>query len=404
MRTLHRTVAFVAAFALALASLAVQAEKKYGPGASDTEIKIGSTNPYSGPASAYGTIGRATAAYFQMINDQGGVNGRKITFISLDDGYSPPRTVEQIRKLVEQEQVLLLYGMFGTATNSAVQRYANAKKVPQLLLLTGASKWNDPQRYPWSMSFYPDYPSEARVYARHILEHKPSAKIGILYQNDDYGRDYLRGFKEGLGARAKSMIVAEASYEVTDPTVDSQIVQLRGAGADVLVSFSTAKAAIQTLRRIHDTGWKPTHYLAQGAALIGAVFNPAGPEKAIGVISTAYSKDPNDTQWENDAAFREWLAFMKKYRPEADLRLGSHVYAYSSAKLMVDILRACGDNLTRENVLRQAASIKAVQLPMFLPGVVVSSSPDDYRLIKSLQPVEFDGKRWNRLGAFVSIY
>ena len=389
---------------LALACGSTAAQKKYDPGASDTEIRIGQTMAYSGAASIYGEVGKTQAAYFRMVNEQGGVNGRKLDFISLDDGYSPPKTVEGVRRLVEQEQVLLLYGMFGTATNSAVHRYANAKKIPHLLLLSGASKWNDPQRHPWSIGFYPDYPSEARVYARHILEHKPDAKIGVLYQNDDYGRDYLRGFKEGLGARAKSMIVAEASYEVTDPTVDSQIVQLRGAGADVLVSFSTAKAAIQTLRRIHDTGWKPTHYLAQGAALIGAVFNPAGPEKAVGVISTAYSKDPNDTQWENDAAFREWLAFMKKYRPEADLRLGSHVYAYSSARLMVDILRACGDNLTRENVLRQAASIKAVQLPMFLPGVVVSSSPDDYRLIKSLQPVVFDGKRWDRLGGSVSIF
>jgi ABC-type branched-subunit amino acid transport system substrate-binding protein len=299
--------------------------------------------------------------------------------------------------------VLFLYGMFGTATNTAVHRYVNAKKVPHLLLLTGASKWNDPQKNPWSMSFYPDYPSEAKVYARHILENKPNAKIAVLFQNDDYGRDYLKGFKEGLGAKAKAMIVAEASYELTDPTVDSQIVQLRGSGADVLVSFSTAKAAIQTLRKVHDSGWKPTHYLAQGAALIGAVFNPAGPEKAVGVISTAYAKDPNDKQWESDAAYREWLAFMKKYRPDADLTLGSHVYAYSSARLMVEILRACGDQLTRENVLKQAASIKAVQLPMFLPGVVVSSGPDDYRLIRSLQPVAFDGKRWNRLGGFVSI-
>jgi ABC-type branched-subunit amino acid transport system substrate-binding protein len=389
---------------LALACGTAAAQKKYDPGASDTEIRIGQTMAYSGAASIYGEVGKTQAAYFRMVNEQGGINGRKLNFISLDDGYSPPKTVEGVRRLVEQEQVLLLYGMFGTATNSAVHRYLNAKKVPHLLLLTGASKWNDPKKHPWSMSFYPDYPSEARVYARHILEHKPNARIGILYQNDDYGRDYLRGFKEGLGARAKSMIVAEASYEVTDPTVDSQIVQLRGAGADVLVSFSTAKAAIQTLRRIHDTGWKPTHYLAQGAALIGAVFNPAGPEKAVGVISTAYSKDPNDTQWENDAEFREWQAFMKKYRPEADLRLGSHVYAYSSAKLMTEILRACGNDLTRENVLRQATSIKAVQLPMFLPGVVVSSSPDDYRLIKSLQPVMFDGKRWNRLGGFVSIF
>jgi branched-chain amino acid transport system substrate-binding protein len=284
-----------------------------------------------------------------------------------------------------------------------VHRYVNAKKVPHLLLLTGASKWNDPQKNPWSMSFYPDYPSEAKVYARHILETRPNAKIAVLYQNDDYGRDYLNGLKDGLGAKAKAMIVAEASYELTDPTVDSQIVQLRGSGADVLVSFSTAKAAIQTLRKVHDSGWKPTHYLAQGAALIGAVFNPAGPEKAAGVISTAYSKDPNDKQWEDDPAYREWLAFMKKYRPDADLTLGSHVYAYSSARLMVEILRACGDQLTREHVLKQAASIKAVQLPMFLPGVVVSSGPDDYRLIRSLQPVTFDGKRWNRLGAFVSI-
>jgi branched-chain amino acid transport system substrate-binding protein len=388
---------------LALACGPAAAQKKYDPGASDTEIRIGQTMPYSGAGSIYGEVGKTQAAYFRMVNDQGGINGRKVKFISLDDAYSPPKTVEGVRKLVEQEEVLFLYGMFGTATNTAVHRYVNAKKVPHLLLLTGASKWNDPQKNPWSMSFYPDYPSEAKVYARHILETQPNAKIAVLFQNDDYGRDYLKGFKEGLGAKAKAMIVAEASYELTDPTVDSQIVQLRGSGADVLVSFSTAKAAIQTLRKVHDSGWKPTHYLAQGAALIGAVFNPAGPEKAAGVISTAYAKDPNDKQWENDVAYREWLAFMKKYRPEADLTLGSHVYAYSSARLMVDILRACGDQLTRENLLKQATSIKAVQLPMFLPGVVVSSGPDDYRLIRSLQPVAFDGKRWNRLGGFVSI-
>jgi branched-chain amino acid transport system substrate-binding protein len=392
------------AAALALASGSATAQKQYDPGASDTEIRIGQTMPYSGAASIYGEVGKTQAAYFRMVNEQGGVNGRKINFISLDDAYSPPKTVEGVRKLVEQEKVLLLYGMFGTATNSAVHRYANAKKTPHLLLLTGASKWNDPKGNPWSMSFYPDYASEARVYARHLLATKPDAKVAVLYQNDDYGRDYLNGFKDGLGAKAKAMIVSEASYELTDPTVDSQIVQLKGSGADVLVSFSTAKAAIQTLRKVHDTGWKPTHYLAQGAALIGAVFNPAGPEKAAGVISTAYSKDPNDKQWEGDAAFQDWLAFMKKYRPEADLRLGSHVYAYSSAKLMVDILRACGDDLTRDNVLKQATAVKAVQLPMFLPGVVVSSSATDYRLIKSLQPVTFDGKRWNKLGDFVSIF
>jgi branched-chain amino acid transport system substrate-binding protein len=398
-----RSITACLAALLALAGNPANAQKTYDPGASDTEIRIGQTMPYSGAGSIYGEVGKTQAAYFRMVNDQGGINGRKVRFLSLDDAYSPPKTVEGVRKLVEQEQVLFLYGMFGTATNTAVHRYVNAKKVPHLLLLTGASKWNDPGKNPWSMSFYPDYPSEAKVYARHILETKPNAKIAVLYQNDDYGRDYLKGFKEGLGPKANAMIAAEASYELTDPTVDSQIVQLRGSGADVLVSFSTAKAAIQTLRRVHDTGWKPTHYLAQGAALIGAVFNPAGPEKAAGVISTAYAKDPNDKQWENDADYRDWLAFMKKYRPEADLTLGSHVYAYSSARLMVDILRACGDQLTRENVLKQAASIKAVQLPMFLPGVVVSSGPDDYRLIRSLQPVTFDGKRWNRLGGFVSI-
>jgi ABC-type branched-subunit amino acid transport system substrate-binding protein len=398
-----RSITACLAAILALAGGPAAAQKKYDPGASDTEIRIGQTMPYSGAGSIYGEVGKTQAAYFRMVNDQGGINGRKLKFLSLDDAYSPPKTVEGVRKLVEQDEVLFLYGMFGTATNTAVHRYVNAKKVPHLLLLTGASKWNDPQKNPWSMSFYPDYPSEAKVYARHILETRPNAKIAVLFQNDDYGRDYLKGFKEGLGAKATAMIVAEASYELTDPTVDSQIVQLRGSGADVLVSFSTAKAAIQTLRKVHDSGWKPTHYLAQGAALIGAVFNPAGPEKAVGVISTAYAKDPNDKQWENDTAYREWLAFMKQYRPDADLTLGSHVYAYSSARLMVEILRACGDQLTRENVLKQAASIKAVQLPMFLPGVVVSSAPDDYRLIRSLQPVAFDGKRWNRLGGFVSI-
>jgi ABC-type branched-subunit amino acid transport system substrate-binding protein len=398
-----RSIIVCLAAILALACGPAAAQKKYDPGASDTEIRIGQTMPYSGAASIYGEVGKTQAAYFRMVNDQGGINGRKVRFLSVDDAYSPPKTVEGVRRLVEQDEVLFLYGMFGTATNTAVHRYVNAKKVPHLLLLTGASKWNDPQKNPWSMSFYPDYPSEAKVYARHILETRPNAKIAVLYQNDDYGRDYLNGLKEGLGAKAKAMIVAEASYELTDPTVDSQIVQLRGSGADVLISFSTAKAAIQTLRKVHDSGWKPTHYLAQGAALIGAVFNPAGPEKAAGVISTAYSKDPNDKQWEDDPAYREWLAFMKKYRPDADLTLGSHVYAYSSARLMVEILRACGDQLTREHVLKQAASIKAVQLPMFLPGVVVSSGPDDYRLIRSLQPVTFDGKRWNRLGGFVSI-
>jgi branched-chain amino acid transport system substrate-binding protein len=398
-----KPIAFCLAAVLALGAAGVAAQKKYDPGASDTEIRIGQTMPYSGPASSYGEVGKTQAAYFRMVNEQGGVNGRKIQFLSLDDGYSPPKTVDGVRRLVEQDQVLLLYGMFGTATNTAVHRYLNAKKVPHLLLLTGASKWNDPRKNPWTVGFYPDYPSEAKVYARHILETRPNARIAVLYQNDDYGRDYLQGLKDGLGARAKSMIVAEASYELTDPTVDSQIVQLKGSGADVLVSASTAKAAIQTLRKLHDMGWKPTHYLAQGAALIGAVFNPAGPEKAIGVISTAYMKDPSDKQWESDPAYQDWLAFMKKYRPEADLRVGSHVYAYSSAKLMVEILKACGDNLTRENVLKQATSLKAVQLPMFLPGVVVSSGPDDYRLIKSLQPVVFDGKRWDKMGTFVQI-
>ncbi|WP_140636276.1 ABC transporter substrate-binding protein [Methylibium rhizosphaerae] len=403
MRRLVLGLAAALAVALSVGAGPAAAQKKYDPGASDTEIRIGQTMPYSGPGSIYGQVGKTEAAYFQMINEQGGINGRKIRFISLDDGYSPPKTVEGVRQLVERDEVLFLYGLFGTAPNTAIHRYVNAKKIPHLLLLTGASKWNDPKNHPWTVSFYPHAPSEAKIYARHLLETRPNAKVAILYQNDDYGRDYLNGFKEGLGAKAKQMVVAEASYELTDPTVDSQIVQLRASGADVLMSFSTAKAAIQTLRKVHDSGWKPVHYMAQGAALIGAVFKPAGLEKATGVISTAYLKDPTDPQWQNDPAYLEWLAFMKRYRPDADLTLGSHVYATMSAKLLVEILRACGDDLTRANVLKQATSIKATQLPMFLPGVIVSSAPGDYRLIKSLQRVQFDGTRWNKLGSFVAI-
>ena len=308
----------VAATALAL-HLSALAQKKYDPGASDTEIKIGQSMPYSGPASAYGTLGRSEAAYFRKINDEGGINGRKIVFISLDDGYSPPKTVEATRRLVEQDEVLLMFGSLGTATNTAVHTYLNTRKVPQLFVATGAAKWNDPQNHPWTMGLQLNYQAEARIYAKHILQTRPNAKIAVLYQNDDSGKDYLKGLKDGLGEKAATMIVAEASYEVADPTVDSQVVQLQGSGADVFVDFTTPKFAAQAIRKAYDTGWKPVHYLSSVGNYVASVLVPAGLDKSIGVISTQTSKDPNDSTWINDAGMVEWRAFMKKYYPDGDL-------------------------------------------------------------------------------------
>jgi branched-chain amino acid transport system substrate-binding protein len=396
---IHR-VLFAVALGAAVPQLS-HAEKKYGPGVTDTEIKIGSTNPYSGPASAYGTIGRAESAYFKMINDQGGVNGRKINFISLDDGYSPPRTVEQVRKLVEQEQVLFLAGTLGTPPNSAIHKYVNAKGVPHIFVNTGATKWGDPKNFPWTMGFNINYQAEGHIYAQYILDNKPDAKIAILFQNDDYGKDYVKGLKDGLGDKAARMVVAEASYEVTDPTIDSQIVTLKASGADTFYNITTPKFAAQAIRKVYDMGWKPLHVLNNVSTSVGSVLTPAGLDKSVGLISAAYLKDPVDPQWKNDAEFKEYLAWFKKYYPEGDINDGFNVAGYVIAEGVVHVLKACGDDLSRENVMKQMSSIKDLQIPMMLPGIKWNTSADDYFLIESAQLTRFDGKEWVRLGKII---
>jgi branched-chain amino acid transport system substrate-binding protein len=388
------------AIGLAFATPAI-AQKKYDPGATDTEIKIGQTMPYSGPASAYGTIGKVEAAYFKKINDEGGINGRKINLITLDDGYSPPKTVEMTRRLVEQDEVLLVFQSLGTAHNSAVQKYLNTKKVPQLFIATGATRWNDPSGNPWTMGWQPNYQTETTIYAKHILKEKPNAKIGVLYQNDDYGKDYLKGLKDGLGDKAK-MIVAEVSYEVSDPTIDSQIVQLQGSGADVLVNITTPKFAAQAIRKAYDIGWKPLHYLNNVSIAVGSVLTPAGLDKSVGLISTAYFKDPTDTQWASDTSIAEWTAFMKKYYPDGSLIDATNVYGYTVAQTMVQVLKQCGDNLTRENVMKQAASLKDFAPNTLLPGIKINTSAKDFAPIEGVQLMKFDGKSWVRFGEVIN--
>ena len=389
---------FVLGLIACVTGSAALAEKKVGPGVSDTEIKIGSTNPYSGPASAYGTIGRAESAYFKMINDQGGINGRKINFISLDDGYSPPRTVEQVRKLVEQDQVLLLAGTLGTPPNSAIHKYVNAKGVPHIFVNTGATKWGDPKKFPWTMGFNINYQAEGHIYAKYILDNKPDAKIAILYQNDDYGKDYVKGLKDGLGDKAAKMVVAEASYEVTDPTVDSQIVTLKASGADTFYNVTTPKFAAQAIRKVYDMGWKPLHILNQVSSSVGSVLMPAGLDKSVGLISANYLKDPVDPQWQNDAGFKEYSAWFRKYYPEGDVKDSFNVSGYLIAQGVVHVLKACGDDLSRENVMKQMASIRDLQMPMMLPGILWNTGPDDFFLIESAQLTRFDGKQWARFG------
>ncbi len=393
----HRLACGATAIALAL-PLVATAQKKYDPGASDTEIKIGQTMPYSGPASAYGTIGKAEAAYFRKINEEGGINGRRIVFTSLDDGYSPPRTVEGTRRLVEQDEVLLMFGSLGTPQNTAVHAYMNSRKVPQLFVATGASKWNDPQGHPWTMGWQPNYHTEAMIYAKYILQNKPNAKIGVLYQNDDYGKDYLRGLKDGLGDKAAKMIVAEAAYEVTDATVDSQIVQLHGAGADVLVDITTPKFAAQAIRKVYDIGWKPMHFLNNTSVSVGSVLVPAGLEKSVGLITSLYGKDPTDARWDNDPGMIAWRAFMKQYYPDGNLIDASNVYGYAVARTMVQVLKQCGDNLTRENVMMQAANLKNFDTGTGLPGILINTGPADFAPIEAVQLARFDGKTWVPFG------
>jgi len=397
-----KTTLAVAALGLALAAPSI-AQKKYDPGATDTEIKIGQTMPYSGPASAYGTIGKLEAAYFKRINEQGGINGRKINFISYDDGYSPPKTVEMIRKLVEQDEVLFTINTLGTPSNTAIHKYMNSKKVPHLFLATGATKWNDPKNYPWTMGFNPSYQAEAKLYAVDILKNHPNAKIAILYQNDDYGKDYLKGFVDGLGDKAKSMIVAQATYEVTDPTVDSQIVTLKGSGADIFFNITTPKFAAQAIRKVADLGWKPLHYLNQVSASVGSVLTPAGLDKSQGLISMRYIKDPTDPRWASDATMKEYFEFMKKYYPDGDVNDASNTYAYAVSQLTVQLLKQCGDNLTRENVMKQAENIKNFQIPMAEPGVVANTSPTDHEPFQTMQLVTFKGKSWVGEGSPVAV-
>lgn len=386
------------ALAIALSTSSAYAQKKYDTGATDTEIKIGQTNPFSGPASAYATIGKTQAAYMKMINDQGGVNGRKINLIQYDDAYSPPKAVEQVRKLVESDEVLLTFQLLGTPSNAAVQKYLNSKKVPQLFAATGASRFTDPKNFPWTMGFNPNYFVEGRIYGTYIIKEYPNAKIGILYQNDDLGKDYLNGIKAGLGDKAAKMIVAETSYEVSDPTIDSQILKIKDAGADLFFSASTPKQAAQAIKKIAEIGWHPVHILDINATSVGAVMKPAGLEASKGVISVGYGKDPLDPTWKDDAGMKKYFEFMAKYYPDGDKDSSFNSYGYMTSQLMVHVLEKCGDNLTRENVMKQATSLKNVQLDLALPGVVNTTTPDDYRVNKQLQMMKFNGERWELFG------
>ncbi len=392
----------LAAASVLLACGLALAAGQYGPGASDTEIKIGQTMPYSGPASAYGTIGKAEAAYFNMINEQGGINGRKINLISRDDGYSPPKTVELVRKMVEEDQVLLTFNILGTPPNTAVQGYLNDNKVPQLFVATGADKWNDPKKFPWTMGWQPSYRIEARIYARYILKNLPNAKIAIVYQNDDFGKDYLVGLREGLGDKADKMIVASNTYETTDPTIDSQIVSLQGSGADTLLVAAIPKFAAQAIRKVSDLGWKPNFFMTNVSASVGAVMKPAGFDKAQGIITGGYLKDPNDSQWQNSAEYKAWLDWMKKYYSAGSLADVNNVYGYSLAETLVHVLKGVGNDLTRENIMKQAASIHDLKLPMALPGVVVSTSATDFAPIKQMQLQKFEGETWKLFGDVIS--
>ena len=395
------------AFSVALAILAASstgalAQKKYDIGATDTEIKIGNIVPYSGPASAHGVIGSTEAAYFKKINAEGGINGRKINFISYDDGYSPPKTVEQARKLVESDEVLLIFNPLGTPPNSAIQKYMNAKKVPQLFVATGATKWNDPKEFPWTMGWQPNYQSESRIYAKYLLKEKPNAKIAVLYQNDDYGKDYLKGLKDGLGAKGATMIVAEESYETTEPSIDNHIVKLKSTGADVFFNVTTPKFAAQAIKKMSEIEWKPLHLLNNVSSSIGSVMKPAGFEASQNIISSSYLKDTSDPQWKNDPGMKEFDEFLTKYFPEGNRIDASVMYAYTVAQGLVHVLKACGDNLTRENVMKQAASIRDLELGGLLPGIKVNTSASDFAPISQLQLERFKGEKWDLFGDVIS--
>jgi branched-chain amino acid transport system substrate-binding protein len=399
MLTKRLLMATAAAGLVAVATPAL-AQKKYDTGASDTEIKIGNINPYSGPASAYGLIGRTIGAYFKKVNEEGGINGRKINYISYDDGYSPPKAVEQVRKLVESDEVLLVFQSLGTPSNTAIQKYMNAKKVPQLFVATGATKWGDPKGFPWTMGWQPNYQSEGRIYAKYLLQNHPKGKIGILYQNDDYGKDYVKGLKDGLNG--KMQIVSEMPYEPADPTVDSQIISLKASGADIFFNVTTPKFAAQAIKKAHEIGWKPVHLLNNVSNSVGSVLKPAGFEAAKDVLSTGYIKDSTDPTWKDDAGLKEWAAFMDKHFPEGDKTSSFTVYGYTVAQTLVQVLKQCGDNLTRENVMKQAASLKEFPPPMMLPGIKINTSAVDFFPIEQMQMQKFNGERWELFGPVLS--
>src|SRR3984885_15195762 len=393
------------ATAAALTVLATQgalAQKKYDTGATDTEIKIGNVEAYSGPASAYGVIGKTEDAYFKMINDAGGINGRKINFISYDDGYSPPKTVEQVRKLIESDEVLLVFNALGTPTQTAVQKYQNAKKVPQLFLATGASKWNDPKDFPWTMGYQPSYRVEARIFAKYILKTKPGAKVAVFYANDDFGKDYVAGLKDVFGDKASNIIVAEESYETTEPSIDSHIVKLKGSGADVLVNISTPKFAAQTIKKMAELEWKPMHVMTDVSISIGAVMKPAGFEASEGILSAGYLKDASDPQWANDEGMKKFMAFVDKYMPGANVADANLVYGYAAAQTMVQVLKQAGDDLTRENVMKQAASLKDFAPDTLIPGVKINTSASDFAPIEQLKMMQFKNGQWVLFGDIIS--
>ena len=387
----------MAAAAVCLSTSAMAAS----PDATATELKIGNTMPYSGPVSSYSPIGKLDAAFFKMINDQGGVAGHKINFISLDDGYSPPKTVEDVRRLVEEDQVAFLFNTLGTPTNSAIVRYVNQKKVPHLLVATGAAKWGDYKEYPWTMGFQPDYRTEAQIYGKYILKEKPSAKVAVLYQNDDFGKDYLNGLHAAFGDKYAKM-VTEASYEPTDPTIDSQVTTLQASGADVLVVAAAPKFAAQSIRKVHDLNWHPMFFMTNVSISVGSVITPAGPENAIGLISTGYLKDPTDHQWDNDAGMKEWRDFMAKNMPGADMTDNNYVYAYAASKLMLQVLKQCNGDFSRANVMKQAENIHDVELPTILPGIKASTSHTDHRPLKAMRLEKWDGKTWVLFGDIIS--
>jgi branched-chain amino acid transport system substrate-binding protein len=401
-RTL-RTAALVTATAvITLTSGAALAQKKYDTGASDTEIKIGNIMPYSGPASAYGIIGKTEEAYFKMINDKGGINGRKINFVTYDDGYSPPKAVEQVRKLVESDEVIVVFNPLGTPSNSAIQKYLNAKKIPQLFVATGATKWNDPKNFPWTMGWQPSYQSEAQIYAKWLLKEKPDAKIAILYQNDDFGKDYLKGTKDGLGAKGASMIIMEESYEVSEPSIDGHIVKIKAANPDVLLIYATPKFAAQTIKKTAELSWKPLQILTNVSISVGSVMKPAGFEASQGVLSAAYAKDSTDPQWANDPGMKKWNEFVDKYMPGADKSDTSMVYGYGAASTLAKVLEMCGDDLTRANIMKQAASLKDFAPDTLLPGVKINTSATDFAPIAQLQMQRFKGEKWELFGEIIS--